>query len=160
VETHADVDRQPKASVQLLRVLLHPLLHPEGGVARADGVILVGDRRAEEGHDAVAHDLVHGALVVMAGLDHALEHGGAQPADRRRQRRRTLDAELRGGRALVLAPDALHSGQRYSVTRRLTTMAGRRRVEAARRRRSAWPIRSPRRVCTISASPSATSIGP
>ena len=66
--------------MQLLRVLLHPLLHPEGGVARADGVILVGDRRAEEGHDAVAHDLVHGALVVVDGLDHALEHGVEQPA--------------------------------------------------------------------------------
>jgi hypothetical protein len=33
------------------------------------------DRRAEEGHDAVAHDLVDGSFVVMDGLHHPLEHG-------------------------------------------------------------------------------------
>ena len=38
-------------------------------------MILVGQRRAEEGHDAVAHDLVDGALVVMDRLHHAFEHG-------------------------------------------------------------------------------------
>jgi hypothetical protein len=37
-------------------------------------VVLVRQRRTEEGHDAVAHHLVHGALVVMHGLHHAFEH--------------------------------------------------------------------------------------
>ena len=37
-------------------------------------MILMGDRRAEERHDAVAHDPVHGALVVVDRLDHAFEH--------------------------------------------------------------------------------------
>ena len=32
------------------------------------------DRRPEQCHDAVAHDLIHGALVVMHGGDHALQH--------------------------------------------------------------------------------------
>jgi len=36
-------------------------------------VIFEGKRRAEERHDAVAHDLVDGALVAMDGLDHPLE---------------------------------------------------------------------------------------
>jgi len=37
-------------------------------------VILVGERRAEQRHDAVAHHQVHGALVVMHRLHHAIEH--------------------------------------------------------------------------------------
>ena len=38
-------------------------------------MILMGERRAEERHDPVAHDLVHGALVAVDGLHHAFEHG-------------------------------------------------------------------------------------
>jgi hypothetical protein len=37
-------------------------------------VILVRERSPEEGHDSVAHDLVHGALVAVDGLHHSLEH--------------------------------------------------------------------------------------
>ena len=37
-------------------------------------MVLVGERRAEERHDPVAHDLVDGALVAVDGLHHALEH--------------------------------------------------------------------------------------
>ena len=33
----------------------------------------MGQRRAEERHDPVAHDLVHGALVAVHGLHHPLE---------------------------------------------------------------------------------------
>ena len=50
-------------------------LHVERGVARPHGVVLVGERRAEERHDPVAHDLVDGALVAVDGLHHPLEHG-------------------------------------------------------------------------------------
>ena len=57
----------------LFRVLLHAFLHPERRVASAHGVILVGQRRAEEGHDPVAHDLVHGALVAVDSFHHPLE---------------------------------------------------------------------------------------
>ena len=59
----------------LVRVLLHRLLHPERGVARAHRVVLVGERRAEQRHDPVAHHLVDGALVAVDGLHHPLEHG-------------------------------------------------------------------------------------
>ena len=37
-------------------------------------MILMGDRRAEERHDPVAHNPVHGALVAVDRLDHAFEH--------------------------------------------------------------------------------------
>jgi len=38
-------------------------------------VILVGQRRPEQGHDSVAHHLVDGALVVVDRFHHQLEHG-------------------------------------------------------------------------------------
>jgi hypothetical protein len=38
-------------------------------------VILVSERGAEEGHDPVAHDLVHRALVAVDRLHHVLEDG-------------------------------------------------------------------------------------
>jgi hypothetical protein len=37
-------------------------------------MVLVGDGRAEECHDPIAHDLVDSALVAMDGLHHQLEH--------------------------------------------------------------------------------------
>src|SRR5262252_3359252 len=45
------------------------------GAPVAHGMVVVGDGRAEESHDAVAHDLVHRALEAVDGLHHALEHG-------------------------------------------------------------------------------------
>ena len=35
----------------------------------------MGERRAEERHDAVAHHQIHGALVVMDGVHHPLQDG-------------------------------------------------------------------------------------
>ncbi len=37
-------------------------------------MVLVGEGSTEEGHDAVAHDLVDGALVAVGGFHHPLEH--------------------------------------------------------------------------------------
>jgi hypothetical protein len=37
-------------------------------------VVLVGERGAEERHDPVAHDLVHGALVAVHGFHHPFQH--------------------------------------------------------------------------------------
>jgi hypothetical protein len=41
-------------------------------------VVFVGHRRAEERHDPVPHDLVHGPLVAVDGLHHPLEDGVEQ----------------------------------------------------------------------------------
>jgi hypothetical protein len=38
-------------------------------------MVLVGERRAEQRHDPVAHDLVDGALVAMHSFHHPLEDG-------------------------------------------------------------------------------------
>ena len=53
----------------------HRPLEIDRGVARPHRVVLVGHGGAEERHDAVAHDLVHRALVAVDGLHHPLEDG-------------------------------------------------------------------------------------
>ena len=73
VQSNADLD-DVRAS-HLFRILLHALLHPQRRVAGAYGVILVRDRRAEEGHDPVAHHLIDRALVAVYRLHHVLENG-------------------------------------------------------------------------------------
>jgi hypothetical protein len=75
VQTHADLDLDAMRVAHLLGVSSHRGLHVVGRVAGPDRVILVGQRRPEQGHDAVAHDLVDRALVAMDGLHHAFEDG-------------------------------------------------------------------------------------
>ncbi len=75
VQADADLDRYVMLLAAALRVLLHHFLHPQRRVASPNGVILVGERGAEEGHDAVSHHLVHGALVDADGIHHGLENG-------------------------------------------------------------------------------------
>ncbi len=79
VEAHADLQREPVQLTELLGQQANALLHPERRIAGAHGVVLVGERRAEEGHDAVAHDLVDGALVAVDRLHHPLEDGVEEP---------------------------------------------------------------------------------
>jgi hypothetical protein len=62
-------------AADVLRVTAHRLLHPQRRIACAHRVVLVGDGCTEERHDAVAHHLVHRALIPMDGLHHPLEHG-------------------------------------------------------------------------------------
>src|SRR5436190_67141 len=56
-------------------LLLHRLLHPPRGVARADGVIFVREWRSEERHDPVAQHLVDSTLEAVHRLHQLLEHG-------------------------------------------------------------------------------------
>ena len=75
----AGVDADPDLHVEaltapdLLGVLRDRALHPEGRVAGAHRVVLVGHRRAEQGHDAVAHHLVDGALEAVDGFHQSLD---------------------------------------------------------------------------------------
>ena len=75
IQAHAYADRDAVLSPDALGVPLHRLLHAERGVAGADGVVLVRQRRAEEGHDAIAHHLVHRPLVAVDGRHHVLDDG-------------------------------------------------------------------------------------
>jgi hypothetical protein len=74
VEPDADASLDPVRVPQLVDQPAQGGLHPKGRVAGAQGVVLVGERSAEECHDAVAHHLVHRALVAVDRLDHTGEH--------------------------------------------------------------------------------------
>jgi hypothetical protein len=74
VETHPDLRPNAMIAPHLLGVPTDCHLHVERGVACPHCVILVGEGGAEEGHDPVAHHLVHGALVAVDGLHHPFEH--------------------------------------------------------------------------------------
>ena len=80
IESDADLDLDTVLPAQLRGVAGDRLLHGEGGVAGSDGVVLVGERGAEERHDPVAHDLVHRALVAVNGVHHPLEDRVQEPA--------------------------------------------------------------------------------
>jgi hypothetical protein len=73
VNADPDVDERAVFAASLLGIAPDLLLHPEGGIAGAHRVVLVGDGGAEKRHDAVAHDLVHGALVAVHGFHHQVE---------------------------------------------------------------------------------------
>jgi hypothetical protein len=49
VQPHADLHVHAVRPARVLGIPLHRLLHPERGVAGADGMVLVGEGRAEEG---------------------------------------------------------------------------------------------------------------
>ena len=67
---HLDAVRAP----HLRAVTTHGLLHGQGGVAGPHGVNLMRQRRPKQCHDAVAHDLVHRALIAMHGGHEALQY--------------------------------------------------------------------------------------
>ena len=73
VEPDANLHRHAVRVPRLRGVPIDRFLHPERGVARADGVVFVGDRRAEQRHDPVAHHLVHRAFKAVHGVHHVRE---------------------------------------------------------------------------------------
>jgi hypothetical protein len=75
VEADADLHLDFVGSAELLGVAADGGLHAERRIARAHRVVLVGQGRAEERHDPVAHHLVHRAFVAVDGLHHPLEDG-------------------------------------------------------------------------------------
>ena len=75
LRSDADLDLEAVIPADLRGVAADRLLHGEGRVAGADGVVLMGEGGAEERHDPVAHHLVHRALVAVDGVHHALEDG-------------------------------------------------------------------------------------
>ena len=74
VQADSDLNWHTLQTLKLRAIAIHGLLHSERRVAGSDGVILVGHRRTEERHYAVAHDLVDDALVTVNSLHHQFEH--------------------------------------------------------------------------------------
>ena len=75
VEPHPDTHLDAVGAAHRFGVLAHGGLHGQGGVAGAQGVVLMGQRRPEEGHDAVAQHLVHRALEAVHGVHHSVQGG-------------------------------------------------------------------------------------
>ena len=73
VQPHADLKRHAHAPPHDIAEGADPLLHAEGGIAGADRMVLVGERRAEQRHDPVPHHLIHRPLVTVDGFHHLLE---------------------------------------------------------------------------------------
>jgi len=60
--THfAGVQPDPDLHANIVEPPPHRLLHPQRRVARPHRVILMCERRSEQRHDPVAHDLIHRA---------------------------------------------------------------------------------------------------
>jgi hypothetical protein len=74
VQPDTDLDHGRVRASYVFRVLLHAFLHPDRRIAGPHGVVLMGERRAEQRHDPVAHHLVDRALIAVDGLHHPFEH--------------------------------------------------------------------------------------
>jgi hypothetical protein len=74
VEADADLYLNPVYAAHLVAVAANGLLHGERCIAGPYGVILMCNRRPKQRHDAIAHELVHGAFVAMHGGHHAFQH--------------------------------------------------------------------------------------
>jgi hypothetical protein len=72
-EPDAQQHLQPLGAADFSSVAPHRGLHRQGGIAGAQGVVLVGDGRAEHGHEAIARHIVHGALKAVHGVHHGVQ---------------------------------------------------------------------------------------
>ena len=64
---------RPRRAAHLLGIGLHGGLHGQGGIAGAQGVVLMGNGGPKQGHNAVAEHLIHRALEAVHGVHHALQ---------------------------------------------------------------------------------------
>jgi hypothetical protein len=74
IEPHPKVHGQAMRAPHLVTVAVQRGLDVERRIAGPHGVVLVGQRRPEQGHNAVAHHLVDGAFILVDGRHHAFEH--------------------------------------------------------------------------------------
>ena len=75
VQSDAHLQGDPVRPLDLGGILVHRGLHGQGGVARPHCVVLMGQGRPEQGHNAVPHDLIDRALIAMHRRHHAFQDG-------------------------------------------------------------------------------------
>ena len=73
VQADAHTQLQATGAAHFLGIRLHGRLHGQGGIAGAQGVVLVGDRGAKQGHNAIAQHLVHRALEAVHRVHHVVQ---------------------------------------------------------------------------------------
>ena len=74
VQADPDLHLHPMRAAHLLAVAADRLLHGQRRIAGPYGVVFMRNRRPKQGHNAIAHDLVHGPFVAVHGRHHALQH--------------------------------------------------------------------------------------
>ena len=74
VQADSDLDWNRLDPPDFLGVPFDRFLHPQRRVAGTNCMVLVGERRAEERHDPIAHHLIDRPLVAVDGLHHPFEH--------------------------------------------------------------------------------------
>ena len=80
VQAHTHLHQQPLGAPHLLGIAPHRLLHGQRRIAGPHGMIFVRQRRPEQGHNPITHDLIHGAFIAMHGRHHALQHRVEEPS--------------------------------------------------------------------------------
>jgi hypothetical protein len=75
IDPDPDRNLDPVIATRLLGVAADQILHAQCRVAGAHGMVLMGERRAEQRHDSVTHHLVHRTLIPVHRLHHVREHG-------------------------------------------------------------------------------------
>ena len=118
VESNADLHLHTMRATHLLAVAAQRVLHRQGGIAGAHGVVLMGERGAKERHDAIAHDLVDGAFIAMHRLHHALQDGVEQLPGLLRvavgqEFHRALEIRKQHGDLLALAFEGTARGENF-----------------------------------------------
>ena len=103
MQPHPHHEAHLHAALHHERTLAHGARHTERGQRGAARVVLVGQRRAEKRHEAVAEELVHGALVPVDLGQGELEEGVEQTVHR-------VGPQALGDRALCLEGRCLSYG--------------------------------------------------
>ena len=73
VDAGADGDREPALALEVLIERREPLTHLSGGADCSQGVVLVHDGNAEDGHDSVADELLDRSAVLFQHGSHLFE---------------------------------------------------------------------------------------
>jgi hypothetical protein len=73
VRPHAHLDFQAMGPAHVLRIAPQRSLHRQRRVTGPDGVVFMGQGRAEQGHDAVPQHLVDRAFVAVHGVHHGVQ---------------------------------------------------------------------------------------
>jgi hypothetical protein len=73
VEPHSHLDTDAMRTPCCLSIGADGGLHGEGRITGADGMVFMRNGGAEQGHDAIPHDLVDRAFVAVDGRHHAFQ---------------------------------------------------------------------------------------
>jgi hypothetical protein len=70
MESDTDLHRHPVRALHLVAIPRHGLLHVQRRITRPHRMIFMGDGRAKQRHNAIAHDLIARPLIAVHGLQH------------------------------------------------------------------------------------------